>query len=202
VDLTYKSDEEIEKAYLHTFSGWMVLDAWIKPALGRVFTENDDLKPGGHPYAVLLSRLLDASLWPGSQRDRPQLFGWAMIFTRSPVWPRAPFTGTEPGTMVDIFVPTMMNPAVIRKDSTWHRTLAMVNAGAALEPIRQKLDATCGHSKRSEPKGFLGMRKEEHRSLFESEGFCSNRQASGVSDLSQKRAARSRFSEYWWHWCC
>jgi len=54
----------------------------------------------------------------------------------------APFTGTEPGTMVDIFVPTMMHPAVTRKDSTWHRTLAMVKPGAAFEPIRQKLDAT------------------------------------------------------------
>jgi len=64
----------------------------------------------------------------------------------------APFTGTEPGTMVDIFVPTMMNPAVTRNDSTWHRTLAIVKPGAALEPIRHKLDATSRSLRRSEPK--------------------------------------------------
>jgi hypothetical protein len=70
VDLTYRSDEEIEKAYLQYVSGWMFSTLGIKPALGRVFTENDDLNPGGHPYAVL-SQLLDAPLWPGRQRDRP-----------------------------------------------------------------------------------------------------------------------------------
>src|SRR5580692_5816502 len=53
VDLTYKSDEEIEKAYLQYVSGWMFPTLGLRPALGRVFTENDDLKPGGHPYAVI-----------------------------------------------------------------------------------------------------------------------------------------------------
>src|SRR5580698_129990 len=53
VDLTYKSDEEIEKAYLQYVSGWMFPTLGLRPALGRLFTENDDLKPGAHPYAVL-----------------------------------------------------------------------------------------------------------------------------------------------------
>src|SRR5580658_5365188 len=53
VDLTYKSDEEMEKAYLQYVSGWMFPTLGLRPALGRLFTENDDLKPGGHPYAVL-----------------------------------------------------------------------------------------------------------------------------------------------------
>jgi ABC-type transporter Mla subunit MlaD len=47
-----------------------------------------------------------------------------------------PFTGTSPGTMIDIFVPTMMHSGVMRKDWTWHRTLAMVKPGAALEPLK------------------------------------------------------------------
>ncbi len=34
-------------------SGWMFSSFGLRPALGRLFTENDDLKPGAHPYAVL-----------------------------------------------------------------------------------------------------------------------------------------------------
>ena len=52
-DLTYKSDQEMEKAYLQYVSGWMFDSFGLRPALGRLFSENDDLKPGAHPYAVL-----------------------------------------------------------------------------------------------------------------------------------------------------
>ena len=53
MDLTYGSDQEMEKAYLQYVSGWMFGAFGLQPALGRLFTENDDLKPGAHPYAVL-----------------------------------------------------------------------------------------------------------------------------------------------------
>jgi predicted permease len=184
VDLTYKSDEEIEKAYLQYVSGWMFSTLGIKPALGRVFTENDDLKPGGHPYAVL-----SHDYWTHRFGQDPSVIGRTFrmgndLYEIAGV-AEATFTGTELGTMVDIFVPTMMNPAVIRKDSTWHRTLAMVNAGAALEPIRQKLDATSRAFEEERAKGFLGMRKEDidhylnQRVLLEPA-------ASGVSDLQSE----------------
>src|SRR6266576_3300341 len=184
VDLTYKSDEEMEKAYMQYVSGWMFSTLGIRPALGRVFTENDDRKPGGHPYAVL-----SHDYWTHRFGQDPSVIGRTFrmgndLYEIAGV-AEAPFTGTEPGTMVDIFVPTMMNPAVIRKDSTWHRTLAMVNAGAALEPIRQKLDATSRAFEEERAKGFLGMRKEDidhylnQRVLLETA-------ASGVSDLQSE----------------
>src|SRR5450432_1641954 len=53
MDVTYKSDQEMEKAYLQYVSGWMFGQFGLRPALGRLFTENDDLQPGAHPYAVL-----------------------------------------------------------------------------------------------------------------------------------------------------
>ena len=53
MDLTYRSDQEMEKAYLQYVSGWMFDSFGLRPAVGRLFTENDDLKPGAHPYAVL-----------------------------------------------------------------------------------------------------------------------------------------------------
>src|SRR5579863_10522358 len=160
VDLTYKSDEEIEKAYLQYVSGWMFPTLGLRPALGRLITENDDFKPGGHPYAVL-----SHDYWSHRFGRDPAVIGRTFhmgneIYEIAGVL-EAPFTGTEPGTIVDIFVPTMMNPAVTRKDSTWHRSLAVVKPGAALEPIRQKLEATSRAFEEERAKGFMGMSKEE-----------------------------------------
>src|SRR5271155_5098489 len=160
VELTYKSDEDIERAYLQYVSGWMFTTLRLRPALGRLFTENDDLKPGGLPYAVL-----SHEYWSHRFGQDPKVIGRTFrmgndLYEIVGV-AEEPFTGTEPGTIVDIFVPTMMNPAVTRKDSTWHRTLAMVKEGAALEPMRQKLTATSRGFEEERAKGFLGMSKQD-----------------------------------------
>jgi putative ABC transport system permease protein len=184
VDLTYKSDEEMERAYLQYVSGWMFSTLGVRPALGRMFTENDDLKPGGHPYAVL-----SHDYWINRFGQDPSVIGRTFrmgndLYEIAGV-AEAPFTGTEPGTIVDIFVPTMMNPAVTRKDSTWHRTLAMVKPGAALEPMRQKLDATSRAFEEERAKGFLGMRKEDIDSYL-NQTVLLLPAASGVSDLQSE----------------
>jgi predicted permease len=183
-DLTYKSDEELEKAYLQYVSGWMFSTLGVRPALGRVFTENDDLKPGGHPYAVL-----SHDYWTRRFGQDPNVTGRTFrmgndLYEIAGV-AEAPFTGTEPGTIVDIFVPTMMNPAVTRKDSTWHRTLAMVKEDASLEPIRQKLDATSRAFEEERAKGFLGMSKESIDN-FLNQKVLLEPAASGVSDLQSE----------------
>lgn len=187
VDLTYKSDEEIEKAYLQYVSGWMFATLGLRPALGRVFTENDDLRPGGHPYAVL-----SHDYWTHRFGQDPKVIGRTFrmgndLYEIAGVV-EAPFTGTEPGTMVDIFVPTMMNPAVTRKDSTWHRTLlvlkpgAMLKEGIAGEPMRQKLEATSLAFEKERAWGFLGMRKEDIDN-FLNQKVLLQPAASGVSEL-------------------
>jgi putative ABC transport system permease protein len=183
-DLTYKSDEEMERAYLQYVSGWMFSTLGIRPALGRVLTENDDLKPGAHPYAVL-----SHDYWAHRFGQDPTVIGRTFrigntLYEIAGV-AEAPFTGTEPGTMVDIFVPTIMHPAVTRKDSTWHRTLSMVKPGAVLEPLRQKLDATSRAFEEERAKGFLGMRKEDIDNYL-NQTVLLKPAASGVSDLQSE----------------
>ena len=51
-DLTYGSDQEMEKAHRQFVSGWMFSSFGLKPAVGRLLTASDDVKPGAHPYAV------------------------------------------------------------------------------------------------------------------------------------------------------
>jgi predicted permease len=184
VDLTYKSDEEMERAYLQYVSGWMFSTLGVKPALGRLLTENDDLKPGGHPYAVI-----SYDYWTHRFGQDPKVIGRTFrmgneLYEIVGV-AEAPFTGTMPGTMVDIFVPTMMHPAVTRKDWDWHRTLAVVKPGAALEPMRQKLEATSRAFEEERAKGFLGMSKEEIDN-FLNQKLVLERAETGVSNLQRE----------------
>src|ERR1035441_4975549 len=67
------------------------------------------------------------------------------------------FTGTEPGTVTDVFLPTMMHPGAVRDDWTWHRTLARIRPGVAMEPLRAKLDATSRAFEEERSKGFNDM---------------------------------------------
>jgi putative ABC transport system permease protein len=184
VDLTYKSDEEIEKAYLQYVSGWMFPTLGLRPALGRVFTENDDLKPGGHPYAVL-----SYDYWTHRFGQDRNVVGRTFrmgneIYEISGVV-EAPFTGTEPGTMVDIFLPTMMYPGVTRRDSTWHRTLAMVKPGTELDPMAQKLAAVSRAFEEERAKGFMGMRQEDIANFLNQKVLVQPART-GVSDLQSE----------------
>jgi predicted permease len=159
MDLTYRSDQEIERACVQYVSGWMFTSFGLRPALGRLFTENDDLKPGAHPYAVL-----SHDYWARRFAQDPKILGRRFrmgdkVFEIAGVAP-AEFTGTEPGTVTDVFLPTMMHPAVVRDDSTWMRTMARVKPGVALEPLRARLDATSRAFERERAKGFVGMSKQ------------------------------------------
>src|SRR5262249_48943421 len=139
-DLTYGSDEEMEKAYVQHVSGWMFGDFGLKPTLGRLLVADDERAPMAAPYAVL-----SYDYW------RRRFGGDGRVIGKTTrigdhtleivgVGPRG-FTGTERGTMVDIFLPSMMNEAATMDSVIWERTLVLVKPGVALEPLRQKLAA-------------------------------------------------------------
>jgi predicted permease len=159
-DLTYRSDDEIEKAYVQYVSGWMFSSFGLRPAAGRLLTEDDDLKPRAHPYAVL-----SYDYWKHRFGGDPKVIGRTFrmgndLYEIVGVCPER-FTGTEPGTMVDVFLPTMMHPGVTRPDWTWMRTLTRVRPGVAFEPLRAKLDATSRAFEQDRSKGFHGMSQKE-----------------------------------------
>jgi putative ABC transport system permease protein len=139
-DLTYGSDEEMEKAYLQYVAGWMFDAFGLRPAAGRLLTENDDRKPGSNPVAVI-----SYDYWTRRFARDPKAIGRTFhlgndIYQIIGVGPE-PFTGTETGTVIDVFVPIMMNPSFGRGDSSWFRSLALIKPGVAIEPLRQKLAA-------------------------------------------------------------
>jgi hypothetical protein len=76
--------------------------------MGRLFSESDDLKPGAHPYAVL-----SYDYWKRRFARDPHAIGRTLqlegrLYEIVGVGP-ASFTGTETGTVTDIFLPAMMH---------------------------------------------------------------------------------------------
>jgi predicted permease len=158
-DLTYRSDQEMERAYLQYVSGWMFDSFGLRPALGRLFSESDDLQPGGHPYAVL-----SHEYWTRRFGQDPKVLGRTFrvsdrLYEIIGV-SEARFTGTEPGTMVDVFLPTMMNRSVGQSGVTWHRTLAMLKPGVAIEPLRARLDGISLAFEQDRAKAFTNMSQQ------------------------------------------
>jgi putative ABC transport system permease protein len=159
-DLTYKSDQEMEKAHVQYVSGNMFSAFGLQPVLGRLLTPDDDATPGAHPVAVI-----SHDYWTRRFAGDPNVLGRAFrignnIFQIVGV-SQSPFTGTEPGTMTEIFVPTMMHRSVLRNDSTWHRAFAVLQPGVAIEPLRAKLDSISRAFETERSKSWVNEPPEE-----------------------------------------
>jgi predicted permease len=158
-DITYKTDQDMEKAVVQNVSGWMFPTFEIQPALGRLFTEDDDRTPGAVPYAVL-----SYDYWTTRFGRDPSVVGRTFHYGDGVYQiigvSEKKFTGTEPGVVVDIFVPAMMHRAVVRPDATWIRTLAVVVPGVAVEPLRAKLAAVNYAFEKNRLSGETGLSQE------------------------------------------
>jgi len=87
-DLTYRSDQEMEKAYVQYVSGWMFGSFGLQPAAGRLFTEKDDLEPGAHPYAVLSHDYWTRRFGQDRAAVGQAFSHWATACIRSSAWPK------------------------------------------------------------------------------------------------------------------
>jgi len=147
-DITWSTDDDIEKANVVYVSGNMFPlffpDLGLEPALGRLFVPDEDRAPGASPYAVL-----SWDYWNHHFGRDPHVLGRSLhigdqAFEVIGVGPRD-FTGTEKGTVTDIFLPLSMSSLATQDDIMWHRTFLMlkpgVSPGTVLEPLRQHLSA-------------------------------------------------------------
>jgi len=191
-DITWATDDEMEKAHVVYVSGNMFPTFGLEPALGRLLAPADDRAPGASPYAVL-----SWDYWNHRFGRDPQIIGRSVhigdqTFEIIGVGPRD-FTGTETGTVTDIFLPLSMNGLAIQDSVTWHHTFLMfkpgVNPATALEPLRQQLSAVshafevqCSSCFRDVPQATID-RLLDKKLVFNPAG-------AGISDL-QKEYRRS-----------
>ncbi len=128
MDVTYKSDAEMEKATCSTSrAGCSIrLDCALPRAV--YLTDDDDSKPRAHPYAVISYEYWERRFGRDVHTVGRSFQLGQDFFQIVGVGPKS-FTGTQTGTVTDIFLPTMMHPAVTHDDWTWHRTLVRGETG-------------------------------------------------------------------------
>jgi predicted permease len=143
-DITWSTDDNTEKAHVAYVSGNMFPLFGLEPALGRLLTPADDRGQGLAPYAVL-----SWDYWNHRFGRDPHILGRPLhiddqTFEIIGVGPRD-FTGTEKGTVTDIFLPLTMNRLATQDNMAWHRVFLMLNPGVnaptAIESLRQHLAA-------------------------------------------------------------
>lgn len=159
VELTYGTDQDIEKVHRQFVSGELFETFGMKPALGRLFTESDDDTPHTHRYAVL-----SYDYWTRRFGRDPNVVGRSFrmgddLYQIVGIAPEG-FTGTEPGTMTDIFLPTMMYPAVTHDDWGWIRTFIYMRPGGSVSVVRDRLQAVFRAVQTERAKTFVGWPRE------------------------------------------
>jgi predicted permease len=142
VDLTFGSDQDMEKAYRQHVSGWAFGMLGVRPALGRVLAESDDLKPGTPALAVL-----SHDYWTRRFRRDPDVVGRTFrmdekLYEIVGVSEEG-FTGTQTGTVSDLFVPTTMNARAVEcMGCGWLRVIVWLRPGATVESVQERLRGT------------------------------------------------------------
>jgi predicted permease len=184
IDLTFGSDQEMEKTYRQFVSGWMFRSFGLRPALGRLLTENDDLTQGAHPVAVL-----SHDYWARRFGRDPKAIGRTFrmgdeLYQIVGVTEER-FTGTETGTVTDVFVPmAMKNPRTLASSNNfWLRTLVQLKPGVAAVPVHERLRATFRAIQEERAKGFTVTPKELER--FFKEKLLLEPAAAGRSNLQR-----------------
>ena len=181
IDLTFGSGQDTEKAFRQYVSGQMFASFGLHPALGRLLTDDDDRTPGAHPYAVL-----SHDYWSSRFGRDPAIIGrtfrsGAMQYKIVGVASEG-FTGTDTGTITDVFVPTMMHPGVERSDWSWFRAWVRVKPGVAVAPLRDELQAQLTAFQRERLKGISAL-PDVQRERFVNEQVQMQGAGAGVSRL-------------------
>lgn len=142
-DLTYRTDAEMEKAFIQYVSGDMFSVLGLRPAQGRLFAPDDDASPGARPVAVI-----SYDYWTSRFGRDPGVIGRTFrlgdaLFQIVGVAP-AGFAGTETGLPVDIFLPMMMKTRSTLQswNNFWLRALVELDPGVTPAPVRAQLRVT------------------------------------------------------------
>ena len=136
-----KSGGREESLRVQYASGNALPSLGVRPALGRLLTPNDDLRPGAHPVAVA-----SYNFWMRRFGGEPSALGqWFSVGTKQfqivGVTEKG-FTGTEPGIRTDLWVPAMMwwsDEDLANPGSTFLRVLGRLKPGVTIEAARPAL---------------------------------------------------------------
>jgi predicted permease len=184
-DAAFGSSDETEKLYQQYVSGNVFGVFGLQPALGRLLAPHDDLTPGAHPVAVL-----SYDYWTRRFGRDTKVIGskFRLGSARYEIVGVAPkgFTGTEPGAVTDIFIPSMMNAQAINSPGwSWFRIWLRPKTGVTPEQIRQSLQAVFTHEHQERVKSFPADTPKLTIDAYLSESVVLYPAASGASDIQK-----------------
>ena len=148
VEITLRSENEMERAHVQYVSGEMFDAFGLHAASGRLLSESDDLRVGAHPVAVL-----SHDYWSRRFGQDSKVIGRTFRLTNNLTGTLiyqivgvagAGFTGTEPGNVVDIFLPSMMHWGMAFPQWSFFRTFVHLQPGTSASPVRERLAAIVG----------------------------------------------------------
>ncbi len=135
--------ETAERLSTNLVSGTFFETLGVGPAVGRVFTREDDVRPGGHPIVVL-----SHGFWERKFAGDPEAVGRAIVVNGHPltvvgVLERG-FHGVEVGASIDLYVPLMMQaqilptwrPVLQNFRASWLTPMARLRDGVSLDEAR------------------------------------------------------------------
>ena len=119
----------------------------VPPAIGRVFSLDDDRVPGGHPVVVL-----SHAYWTRHFAGDRSILNKSLLINNVELTvvgvARAGFSGVQVGKSPDVFVPLMMTPQMTLGQNTldgwndyWLKVLARLRAGVSEPQLVASLNA-------------------------------------------------------------
>ena len=182
-DITFASDQEIERAFWQYVSGTTFAELGIKSALGRLLTPNDDSAPGAHPYVVI-----SYDYWSRRFSKDPGVIGRSFHTGTGDVFQiigvtEPGFTGMDPGVFTDMFVPNAMN-SFVTNHTIWnaYRAFFIARPGARLDEIRDRLHAALHSYRADEIKTWPKERQKAERDFYVSARLFLEPAAAGRSN--------------------
>lgn len=144
VEIDIQNGHGFERVHVQYVSGDMFEVFGLRPSAGRLLANADDLQPGAHPIAVI-----SHDYWSRRFAQDPHVVGRTFRVTNNLTGTRVfqvvgvaaiGFTGTEPGKIVDIFLPSKMHWAMPYPTWAPFKTLALLRRDVSAAMVRERLE--------------------------------------------------------------
>ncbi|HUR21468.1 MAG TPA: ABC transporter permease [Vicinamibacterales bacterium] len=179
------SGEEPEGAIQQFVSGNVFATLGLRPALGRLISEADDVVPNGHPIAVI-----SYDYWQRRFGGDSAVIGSTFRIGSRPieiigVAPRG-FTGSEPGAVTDFFLPSMMNPEALKASGwSWFRIWVRPKPGIDPGQVQAQLQARYHADHVEHAKEFAADTPQARVEAYLNEQLLLRPAAAGVSAVQK-----------------
>ncbi len=193
-DATLTWHGRTERVMVESVSGTYFGTLGVGPALGRVFTPDDDRTAAGHPLVVL-----SHGFWKRRFAADPAVVGQSVSINGHPmdvIGVTAPgFQGIEVGRVVDVFVPITMKAWLTPTwddFANWRSRWLNIVARRAPGVSREQAEAGANVAYRqalAEDVKTLGHWTEKNRARFLAKHLDVKRGATGLSGLRQQVSA-------------